>query len=599
MTLSVEPSISDWVKRLRKWLTTPTDKTSSPQVIFWFSLSLTCAALFGSIGLRRAFSHEYIVQDDARQHVFWMQRFLDPQLFPNDFIADYFQSVAQPGYKAIYQLAAAVGIDAMLFNKLLPILLGIIATAYCFGVCMQLLPVPAAGFVSALLLNQTLWMNDDLVSGTARSFVYPLFLAFLYYLLRRSLLPCLVALALQGLLYPFVMLISAGILVVRLVRWEAGKLRFSSDRRDYLFCATGVGITLLILLPLVLESSEYGPRITLAEAKTMPEFEDEGRSRFFLNSVFEFWLYADRSGFFPYEWTHVLYALVLVSFGVLFLWQLHHPSRFPLVKHISSNINVLAQISVVSVGLYFAAHALLFKLYLPSRYSQYSIRILTAFAGAIAAIVLLDAIFLRIHSKRSTQQLLALALTVLLGIPLISYPVTFKLISRTAHYVVGEVPEVYEFFLQQPKDTLIASLVQETDNLPSFAKRSVLVSREQALPYHKGYYTQFRQRVIDLIDAQFSPDRNQVKRFIQKYGVDFWIVERAYLAAYLDKNAAQKQLPPELNNQWLNQFPATEEARKLWGQGVTPTLTTVAERCSVLEVKGLVILQATCIVEAS
>jgi hypothetical protein len=63
------------------------------------------------------------VQDDAQQHVFWMRRFIDPQLFPNDLIADYFQSVAQPGYKAIYQLAAAIGIDPMVFNKLLPIVL--------------------------------------------------------------------------------------------------------------------------------------------------------------------------------------------------------------------------------------------------------------------------------------------------------------------------------------------------------------------------------------------------------------------------------------------------------------------------------------------
>jgi len=52
-----------------------------------------------------------MVQDDARQHVFWMQRFLDPALFPRDLIADYFQSVAPAGYTAIYQMMAGVGIN--------------------------------------------------------------------------------------------------------------------------------------------------------------------------------------------------------------------------------------------------------------------------------------------------------------------------------------------------------------------------------------------------------------------------------------------------------------------------------------------------------
>jgi hypothetical protein len=595
---------------LRKFLTTPISETSRSQIIFWFCLSLTCAATFGLVGLQKAFSSEYVVQDDARQHVFWMQRFSDPELFPKDLIADYFQSIAQPGYKAIYQLAAATGIDPMVFNKLLPIVLGLIATGYCFAICLQLLPVPAAGFVSTLLLNQSLWLKDDLVSGTARAFVYPLFLAFLYYLLRRSLLPCLVALALQGLFYPSAILISAGILVVRGVRWERGRLRLSSDSRDYLFCATGLGVTLLVLLPLILESSKFGPATTVAEARTMPEFADEGRSRFFLNSPFEFWLYADRSGFFPYEWSRLPYfyfPLLLLSLGVLLPYELRHPSRFPLVRQITNNISVLSQIALVSLGLYLAAHALLFKLYLPSRYTQYSIRILTALAGAIAAIVLLDAIFLwagkGTHPQQPRRQIWGLALTALIGVALVFYPVLLQLtgsfLPSANSYVVGQLPEVYKFFLEQPKDTLIASLVLQTNELPTFTKRSILVSREHALPYHKGYYTQIRQRAMDLIDAQYSPDFNQVQRFIQKYGVDFWIVERAYLAAYLSKNPTKQQPPPELDNQWLNQFPATAEARRRWEQGSVPALATVAERCSVLQAKNLVVLKATCIIKGS
>jgi len=81
-----------------------------------------------------------------------------------------------------------MGINPLLLNKLLPPVLGVLTTGYCFGVCLEMLPLPGAGFTATLLLNQIIWMKDDLVSATPRAFAYPLFLAFLYYLLRRSLL---------------------------------------------------------------------------------------------------------------------------------------------------------------------------------------------------------------------------------------------------------------------------------------------------------------------------------------------------------------------------------------------------------------------------
>ncbi|NEQ85703.1 MAG: hypothetical protein F6K26_38040, partial [Moorea sp. SIO2I5] len=83
---------------IQRLLTSPCNKRFTPQVIFWFSLSLTFTLVYSLLALREAFSGEYIVQDDARQHIFWMMRFLDPELFPKDLIADYFQTVAPAGY---------------------------------------------------------------------------------------------------------------------------------------------------------------------------------------------------------------------------------------------------------------------------------------------------------------------------------------------------------------------------------------------------------------------------------------------------------------------------------------------------------------------
>ncbi len=228
-----------------------------------------------------------------------MQRFLEPDLFPQDIIADYFQSVAPYGYIGLYRLMATLGIDPLLFNKILPLFLALMTTAYCFGVCMAIFPVPAAGFIATVFINQKLWITPEVPSGTPRAFFYPLFLAFLYYLSRRSLLPCLGALVLQGLFYPHCLLISAGILILQLFRLEKWQPRLSRQRNDYIFCAAGLGAIALMLLPYALKVSEYGPVITAAEAKTLPIFQSSGRKPFFYDDPLQFWFCAERSSIFP------------------------------------------------------------------------------------------------------------------------------------------------------------------------------------------------------------------------------------------------------------------------------------------------------------
>jgi hypothetical protein len=475
---------------------------------------------------------------------------------------------------------ADVGIAPVLLSKFLPILLGLITTGYCFAVCMQMLPVPMAGFIATLLLNQTLWMHDDIVSATPRAFFYPLFLAFLYYLLRRSLLPCLVAIALQALFYPLVPFISSGILLLRLLDWQSGKLRFSQERRDYLFGATGVAVALLALVPYMLASSKFGPSITAAQAIKMPEYWSGGRVGYYFLNPWEFWLDGRDSGIFA------LLSPPQLFIGLLLPILLRYPSRFPLANQVKSTVKILLQIVVASVFMFFAAHALAFKLHFPSRYTFHTFQMVLSLAGGMALTLMLDAVF---HwSEQQTKprlwgrRFLAIFTASVVGAGLILYPSSLKVFPKTL-YVRGEVPALYQFLQQQPKDSMVASLTGETDNLPTFAKRSILVGKEYALPFHTRYYAQFRQRAIDLINAQYSPDLNQVKDFIHKYGVNFWLLDRAAFK------------PEYIADNWIKQYqPATVAMAKL-KQGTTPALISVMKRCAVLETESLVLVQTRCI----
>ncbi len=653
-------------------------------VYVWFGASLAFAALYAVSGIQQAFSNPYIVQDDARQQVFWMQRFLDPALFPNDWIADYFQSITPPGTAAVYRIGVWLGFDPWVFNKLLPLVLGVLAAGYCFALCLQVLPLPSAAFMASVLLSQNLWMQDTLISATSKAFLHPLLLAFLYYLLRRSLFACLVAIALAGLFYPATALIEAGLLVVRLWNWgnEANAHRppgnpfpeTSLDRRQqfqgrpvfqrkapavlqffgqffgqvglrlrkacgsperhwrgrwrslseglsrsrgasypglpflprclsrqwhtWLFCGAGLTVAFLVLLPYAVGTSEFGPTVTAAAARTLPEFGPSGRARFFLPVFWEFWFNASRSGI------RLATALMppLVYAGLLLPLMLCVRRRFPVLQQLSPEIVLLPQLVVVSLGGFAIAHLLLFKLHLPSRYTQHSVRIVMVLAAAIALLALIDRLLhwaadfrqvgrrLRARQqwggqwRRGQRQAIALTTVVLLAGTLIFYPLLFETFLWTG-YSLGSAPRLYEFFAQQPKAILVASLAEEANNLPSFAQRSILLGREYAIPYHQGYYREIRQRASDLIQAQYTPDLSVVQAFIQQYNIDFWLLDRsAFNPAYV------------ANNDWFQQYqPAAAEAVRQLEQGQTPAIATLVTDCTAFSTESLIVLDAACL----
>ena len=565
--------------RLHKFIATPTARTSRSQLIFWFSLSLAFSISYSWLGLRQAFSREYVVQDDARQHVFWMARFLDPQLFPNDLIADYFQSVAPAGYASVYKLAAAAGTHPLLFNKLLPLVLGLIITAYCFGLCLEIFPIPAAGFIATLTFNQNMSFKDDVISGTPRAFAYPLLLAFLYYLVRGKLFPTLAAIALLGLFYPQLTLLCSVILLLRLLDWENKKLQLSKQRSDYIFAFAGLGVAFFVLLPFALSTSEFGPVITVAEAKVLPEFWPRGRTSFFHENPWHFFLFGGRSGMLP----KTLFTPVTLCVGLLLPVLLAIRDRFPLAHRLTISIKLLHQLILASLVLFCAAHILLFKLHLPSRYTGHSFRIVIALATAISLILILDSILRWAQGKLLLRKLIAWITVAIVSISFLSYPSFVKRFPKTS-YRNGRFPALYEFFQQQPPDALIASIAEQVNNIPSFSTRSILVGREYAIPYHVGYYYQFRQRVLDLVRAQYSPDLIEVKDFIKKYNVTLIL---------LDPGA----LTPDyiIKQRWIRELSTAKEAYENLRRGKVPALANEIDSCQVFQTQGMTVLDADCI----
>jgi hypothetical protein len=558
-------------------------RLSRRQVAFWLSLSLMFAVVYAILVLQQAFGSAFVVQDDARQHVFWMQRFVDANLFPQDWIADYFQSVAPAGYTWLYRIAAGLGVNPLLLSKLLPPVLGVISTVACFSIVLELFPVPIAAFVSSLLLNQMLWMNDDLVSATPRAFVYPLLLGFCYFLLRRRLLGCVLLVGLQGLFYPQAVFLSAGLLLVQLVQWQGVWPRLSRDVKDYWFSGVGLATAVAVLLPYALHLSQFDPVVSLAEAKQMPEFQRRGRSDFFTDNAWDYWVQGLRSGLFP----NIDRLPELLIAAVLLPMTLRFRQRFPLTQQLQPAVVLMPQLLVVSLFWFLAAHALLFQLHLPSRYTQHSFRIVLCWAAGIGLVIAMDGLKRWAGAGSQGRRWLALGVIGAVASALIFYPNYTPEFPRTK-YFAGAHEDLYQFFAQQPPETLIASLSEEANNLPSFTQRSVLVAQEYAIPYHMGYYRPFQQRAVALIQAQYSPGLGKVKRFIRDTGVDFWLLDR------------QAFTPEYLEQSWFKQYPeAFQAAKRVLNSGKQPALSKVSPSCRAFQNQTFIVVDAACLLNSA
>lgn len=545
---------------------------------FWWVASVFFSlALSGNV-LIAAFRDKYTVMDDGRQHLFWMHRLVDPEIFREDLIANFYESVSPPIFKSIYHLVAILGVEPLVFSKFVPSILGVITTSYCFTLCLKIIPVPVVGFVACILLNQNLWLASDLVTASPNAFSYPTFMAFLYYLVTASPLGVGISMLILGGCYPPVMLIAMGILCLHLIDWGGWPRIIKREKKTHILCGIGLAVGCLMVIYYSLQGGEFDPTVTVAEARQMAEFGENGRTWFFQDGQpLNFWLQASRSGFrlsLNPPW-------VSMSFCLPFLC--YYGKNLSGEKKIKPQVRVLGECVIASVSLFFLAHLLLFKLFLPSRYTIHSLKIVMAIASAIVIYTL----FIWLRDKFRRQTGIIILTTVIACVWLFSYPYLFwgDAFPRN-RYLVGRHPKVYEFLQQQPQDIMIASMSQEADNLPIFSKRSVLFAWEYALPYKLGYYQQIRQRAVDLIRAQYSLDAILLRQFIEKYGVDFLILDQeAFFPEYV-----------ELGKWFLQWQDLAEYAQKSLSGKKKPWLATQGDRCLILTSKYLRVLDAQCLI---
>lgn len=559
----------------------------------WLVVALAYAALPPVLSIIQALGDPTLVQDDARQFVFWMVRWQNGAFFTNDLIASYFEAASPWGFKAVYWPFVRLGASPFTVGIWLTLPLSLAAGYFAYRLAMKLTPRPAAGLLGSSLTIFFLWLIDQSVStALPRSFAVPAFLAFVVFLIeRRTVAAAAAAVVLAG-TYPQMALVAAGLAALSLIGWQGGRPTIDHPARDGKTAFVASIAIVLALLPFVFSAGPFGPTITLDAARTMANFQPGGRSAFLYADPIRFYVCASRSGLLPIEWgcgeafRKAPEIAPFLGIGLTLLVAL--VAAWLMRRRLAVRESRIVAKAFLSAFVLFAlAHAALFALHLPSRYTQHSLRALFfVAAGAVVASGLV-ALWRRLdRSSGRTQQILAGAV-VLLGTAFLLLPLVLPVIPNSG-FVAAKETALYRHLRTLPKDIVVATLVSEADNIPSRVRRTTLTAREYMIPYSRGYAGPLEARTRMLIEARFAREPRPIRRLIGAHRVTHFILE-----------APPTNREAWAGRWWAKMFPqAAKKALEQATSGTTPLLDRLVARCGTLAGQRYRVLSATCVAQA-
>ena len=479
---------------------------------------------------------------DALVHQYWMRQWRDPALFHDPLTAELRRSARYPeGYDALYRIASEV-VDPIAFGEFVGVGLMALSGWLIFLIVREHTAWRPAPWIGAGLFLAMLEIHR-FYGGFPRGFVHPVVLLTVLLAMRdRQLMAALVAAA-GALFYPPAALLAIGVLLVSV-----------RDRRRAGYAALALGLAAVAVL-----AGGEGPRVmTAAEAREFPEFGAHGSLHFFAPSLVEY-LSQNRSGFDLRTSGSVLLVAALTLL-------LARRENWRLLRR-----EVLA-LPVVALGAWAVAQAVLFKLYLPHRYTY---PLLAFFAIVVA--VTIEPTWRALAERRGPVRALALlaspvaicafavyvfplapvtpsrpfATMALIGaIALVLAAAAVPLSVRSAAtgaavtgaLLVGLVlvlpdrlplgnacpprPATTYMSKRLPKDAIIAGDPRDLMCVVATARRPVVISTQLAPAYEADYFGRGRERMFATLRAYYGNSSSAIADLGTRYGADYLWVRR-------------------------------------------------------------------------
>jgi hypothetical protein len=522
--------------------------------------------------------------DDVRQQIWPMFRYVDPTLFPGDYIADYFSDCLPVGFKAVYWLGAFVvhprTLSKILFYLLYGVLLGNMALVG------KKLAGEKGAWVAVLLTLGNGFLVERMMGGLPRSFSFPLvsllFLGLVY--ARPWVLFSVVVLS--ALFYPIICAIAGPAMFIYMIilpeRFRGLSERWSFPKRLSLIAA-GAVLCCLFVIPVFHATQKYGRKLSPKDIKQFPEYGPGGRYNVFDGYPYEeYWRaslivsrFSTKSGYkntwpvigdvlhrkhpqyLGMSYASIVYAIVLYSTLVICLAQSHKQPE---------NLRVMT-IWLLSVVMYYLSQWVLPYLYLPPRYVEFIHPLLFVFQVCVTWRFFCECLANSSENEKYIRK------KVIGGVGVVCCILVFVVVLRPSDSEAGLIKKiksnrnVVRFISSLDKDVLIAGWpTRLLSDVPYLVERSVFGGHEMHVVIHSGYTLKMRDRVYDTIKALWPETSRDIVNLNNKWGVTHLLLDK-YLYR---RNTIYKYFNPfnDLIKKRIVKVNLINEFRKRWPEAI-------------------------------
>ena len=507
---------------------------------------LSLALVFGRalVDHIRLSANSFAFNDDARQQIYPFLARFQPGLFPNDYAARYYLACFPLGFRAFYTLLASI-VDPILVSKVVPYLLfGVILVALGYA-SYRLSGWLGCWFTLAFTLSSPYFLAR-VMGGLPRGFGLALLACSLAALVHGRMRLLAVLTVLSAAFYaPGAVLGGLCLAAVTLLSASAnhGDVASWSTRKRLLLVVVTMLSCVAVLIPTLLGSLAYGSTLGPSDVAAYPELGPEGRygpedrapfdalPRAILKMLPEAFRGREAT-WLPgtYDWVSIIPS---------------NPSTMPLLQWVMLGVGLvvcvglvlqayedaaarrLLVLPIVASIAYLVATPLAPTLYLPQRYTAYTIP-LVAVVGLPAACRTL-ANLAQGRNVRGWRSGI-----VVIGVCGATWLYTGGTGNRSAGLVQFEDGNaaIYQFVASTPPDTVFAAWPSElANNIPYFSHRSILMNAEVHQVFHTRYADEMRARTYALIDAYLAADVAPIRTLREQYGVRYLIVDERHFTA--------------------------------------------------------------------
>ncbi|MCP4367643.1 MAG: hypothetical protein GY797_05955 [Deltaproteobacteria bacterium] len=546
---------------------------------------------------------EYRVVNDT-QNFYWMARAQDPSLFPIDYLyiaGNYILELDISGfhfllhrrglgYSSLFFLAGTL-LDYVWLTKLAGLTLMTLCVFYLYKIGEYLRDGWAGLSLSLMFVffNLASPLSLSMFSGLQRGFALPVFIIFLYYLIRQKYVWAALLIFIAALVYlpnlpPMILTYGLALLSFKQPFKVSARLNWGNVLPLAIALLLSAGVLVLAFfgkLGLLPPSPPVFPdRIgpTLPSIAEHPSFQAGGSMPLYTSFPL-----LGRVGVFDTggDVTNFIVMLVLVF---LIYKAVGHSTLKQMPKEVW--YLALAGITMFFVSLFFVMGLLSLALYLPSRYTRSTLFLAAIFFIGLNWMAFLQKLPGWILKKRNQLIFFAVTFCVAMGMVYLFFPnrpllipifwllgvmisgVVVLLAGSSLFWIAGGYSplkgpakwaaviliggvmlflgtiytnilglkttnpsraerEVYQYLASLPKEVMVAGDPQVMTNVPLFSKRSVLF---------RALFPKFRAPITEYFDAQYGESLQPMLEFCQRYQVDYVVLNQdEFTPGYLNR----------------------------------------------------------------